>query len=840
MYPESRFKKFLFWFFIIFILFISVGVYISFKYADKIEKLVIEELNKNLNRPITINDVEFSLFSKFPKASVKITQVNIEGIKKEDEAFIQAKSIYFSFDFMSLFGDEILINQIDIEDGEINISVDKKGNGNYNILKQTKKDNQNESILKIEEISLINVAIKYDNQQQKQLHKLFSDDTELSFNMGETQQFVVANFDGKIRQVKIPGYSFKKEVTSSGDLELIIDTKGVKYLFKNGEINGQNIFVEGFYQNQGRNALSFKLKDADLDKITPFFPQNDDKTWASYKMEGDITIKGKLNTSLQGKTSLNADFNLKNGQFVVNPDSKISDITFSGNFQQSSISNLNTAVITCDNFSFKLGNNALSGKGKVTQLSSLLIDAEIKGRLDMVSLVDAFAKDKLLSPTGTIQLNTKINGRLMDIIQNKNLESFTQIKTEGDIEIIDFGFVIPNQKNSYQNISGKINFNNQNIQLIDFKGKINSTDFTLNGKINDYALALLNNAPLDISATVSANKFIMEEFINDEKKSSKNDDVYDFNLPEKLKLNLNINLESFAFRAFSATNIKGKVSLNRQVLVFENLDFNSSDGLVNLKGKIASLPSKNIIYEGQMNLKGLNLKKLFTEMENFGQGFLLAKHLKGNLESDIYFLAESDSALNINQEKIYCKAGIKIKNGELNQFEPMIDLQKFLQSEFKVSLSLEDLKFSTLENNIEIVNRKIYIPEMKIASSGINLEVSGIHSFDQEINYLFKVKSNEVFKAKNNNQIDQKYGVVENNDRTATLPILMTGTVDNPKFSYDIKTKKVIVQENLQQEKKEIKNAFKQELNEILGKKDSVSVKKQKENKTTIKVEWEE
>ncbi|MFT6747930.1 MAG: hypothetical protein ACJAZ2_002288 [Glaciecola sp.] len=191
----------------------------------------------------------------------------------------------------------------------------------------------------------------------------------------------------------------------------------------------------------------------------------------------------------------------------------------------------------------------------------------------------------------------------------------------------------------------------------------------------------------------------------------------------------------------------------------------------------------------------------------------------------------------MNLKKMFVQADVNISKGELVNFEPMMELQEFLKDEFNIVLALDDLKFKKLTNKIEISNEVVIIPEMKIESNGINLKVSGEHSFSQEINYLFKIKNKEIFKAKSRNSIDEKYGVIENPGKTSTLPLLMTGTVDNPKFTYDMKAKKQIVKENWTQEGKDIKTIIKKEINEILGKKDTAT---KKESTTKFKVVWDD
>ena len=54
--------------------------------------------------------------------------------------------------------------------------------------------------------------------------------------------------------------------------------------------------------------------------------------------------------------------------------------------------------------------------------------------------------------------------------------------------------------------------------------------------------------------------------------------------------------------------------------------------------------------------------------------------------------------------------------------------------------------------------------------------------------------------------------MVENNDKTATLPLRMRGNIDDPKFSYDVKSKRQLVKETWKKERQEIGKVLKEEI----------------------------
>jgi hypothetical protein len=146
---------------------------------------------------------------------------------------------------------------------------------------------------------------------------------------------------------------------------------------------------------------------------------------------------------------------------------------------------------------------------------------------------------------------------------------------------------------------------------------------------------------------------------------------------------------------------------------------------------------------------------------------------------------------------------------------------------------LKRIKFSTLQSNIEINNRTITIPKTAIKNSALNLDLSGTHTFDNEIDYHIQLLISELL-AKKRQKKDDEFGPVEKDSNKRSAFISMTGTVDNPIIKYDRMGLKQKIKEDLKQEKQTIKTLLKTEFG--LFKKDS-SLRSPKKEETTFEIE---
>jgi len=208
---------------------------------------------------------------------------------------------------------------------------------------------------------------------------------------------------------------------------------------------------------------------------------------------------------------------------------------------------------------------------------------------------------------------------------------------------------------------------------------------------------------------------------------------------------------------------------------------------------------------------------VFYVFENFRQTFIEDKHLKGQAFADVSMEMTFNEKLKLFQETLITDIGITIKNGELNNFEPMKKLNKYLDEE-----GLSKLRFADLKNDIHIENKTIYIPQMEIRNNLTSIQLNGTHTFDQHIDYRL------IAPLRNKKKIDsdEAFGAIEEDDHGKIKVFLkITGTTDKYDVSLDKQAVKKQVVSNFKKEVQELKEAFK-----LKGKKKKKELELEKED----------
>ena len=106
----SFFKKFLLILFASIIIIITGGVVASYVYKDKIKTAVLNELNKNLNTPIEVGQINFSIVRKFPYASLELENILIIDSFQKD-TLLSTEKLFVKFNLLNLYNNNYTIRQ---------------------------------------------------------------------------------------------------------------------------------------------------------------------------------------------------------------------------------------------------------------------------------------------------------------------------------------------------------------------------------------------------------------------------------------------------------------------------------------------------------------------------------------------------------------------------------------------------------------------------------------------------------------------------------------------------------------------------------------------------------
>ena len=358
----------------------------------------------------------------------------------------------------------------------------------------------------------------------------------------------------------------------------------------------------------------------------------------------------------------------------------------------------------------------------------------------------------------------------------------------------------------FKKINGKLRLIDNDLEIDSIRAQIGEeSSFKFTGAF-EHLLHPQKN--LKIAGFISSDWLKIQELMSSDTSAQKNT----FELPKNINANVSAIIKDASFNKFHMSDFSAQLHLNQGVLKVNKIKLNSMSGEITGEVVLNQPSSDKLRMISTAKLNQINVRQLFYAFENFGQTTMRHKHLRGKTSSEIYIRSEWDLFLNPITDQLYAFMDIQINDGELIDFEPMLLMSDYISVE-----ELKRIRFNTLENQIEVKNKSVEIPFMEIRSSAMDIAGSGTHFFDNTVDYEIEFSLNEVMGKrwrKNNKKQISEFGDIESDGvKGAVIPLKMTGLIQDPKISFNFKRAKKNINQRLQQQKKEVNDAFKQEFN---------------------------
>jgi hypothetical protein len=187
-----------------------------------------------------------------------------------------------------------------------------------------------------------------------------------------------------------------------------------------------------------------------------------------------------------------------------------------------------------------------------------------------------------------------------------------------------------------------------------------------------------------------------------------------------------------------------------------------------------------------LNAKGeltkVAIDQLFAAFSDFGQNTLTSKQLMGKVSSDFQLHMELNLDLSPEMNATKVIAQTELLNAQLSNFKPIETLAENVQLD-----ELNTLRISKHTQNWSIENEKVYFEKAMWKSNAIDVEISGIHEFNNNIDYQFSLPINRLI-SKRKSKMDKELEefLVEVQERKEPkFYVQVTGTVEEPIVTVD-------------------------------------------------------
>ena len=793
-------KKLFLFFFVLLLTGVVSAIVATHFYQDEIERLALQKINQQMRAPIQVDDIDFSVIKKFPYASIELKNLLVMDVYDTD-TLLKVEKLFLKLNAVDVFNKSYALQELELRNGFARIVTEQDGKTNYQIWKSS-KDSSQSSTINLNRVQINNVQVQYTDHKRNIDINTLAEETELKGTIEKGVFLTQINGLFQTGDLSVRKENYIRDQSLSIWLTLEASKKRANF---NGSVIVDGIALS--YEGKVENGYMVNIsgKDIAIEKGLSYVPKRYLKPIEGYLLDGaldfDLQLENQKNS--MKKAAINADFVIENGSFESDLAWKLKNATISGFYHNGKNRTNASSYVVLESIDCSINGEPFKGSLMYSNFNDPSIESQINTKISLseierwgynIPFQDIGGKAQIWgSYKGKIGQKGKFNSAFLEAEKSFNIQL-----TNASLLYKPFAF--------FQKINGKLRLIDNDLEIDSIRAQIGEeSSFKFTGAV-EHLLHPQKN--LKIAGFISSDWLKIQELMSSDTSAQKNT----FELPKNINANVSAIIKDASFNKFHMSDFSAQLHLNQGVLKVNKIKLNSMSGEITGEVVLNQPSSDKLRMISTAKLNQINVRQLFYAFENFGQTTMRHKHLRGKTSSEIYIRSEWDLFLNPITDQLYAFMDIQINDGELIDFEPMLLMSDYISVE-----ELKRIRFNTLENQIEVKNKSVEIPFMEIRSSAMDIAGSGTHFFDNTVDYEIEFSLNEVMGKrwrKNNKKQISEFGDIESDGvKGAVIPLKMTGLIQDPKISFNFKRAKKNINQRLQQQKKEVNDAFKQEFN---------------------------
>ncbi|HUQ65823.1 MAG TPA: AsmA-like C-terminal region-containing protein [Flavitalea sp.] len=800
---------------------IAVLFAIPFLFKGKILRIVKSEINKNINARVDFDDISISLLRRFPKVSVSIEKIQVTGNGRfSSDTLIAAGSIDAALNLMSIIkGDKMIIYSVAVNQPRIHAIVARDGAVNWDITKPdttgTTSDTSAPFSMQLKKyaindgyISFVDSAAGMHAEITGLQHEGNGDFTADNFTLSTKTNADAVNFT----MASIP-YLVNTNTKINADIQ--VENKISKYTFKTVEIalNELKIATDGFFQLVNDSTynmdIRFNAPSTDFKNILSLIPVVYQKDFAKVKTSGKAILNGAVKGTMGAKSlpAYNINLDVANGFFQY-PD------------LPSPVQNINIAV-KVDNPDGVTDHTVVDiPKGHIEMenepfdfrllmknpVSDMWVDAAAKGKLDLSKVSGMVKLDKGTSMKGLLNADVSVKG-FVDAVQKQQFDKFS---AAGTIALNDFKYVSNDYPDGVSLSKLLMTFNPKNVTLNEAAGSYLNSNFEANGYVNNLIAYALKDRPLSGVLNVKADKLNVNDWMGPADSTKAETASTPFIVPANLDLTMNALVSQVKYDNLLMEHVSGSLLLADEAIKMNNVKGNALDGSIIVNGSYSTRENKKTpAITLNYDVHDLDVQKTFNTFNTVQKLMPVGKFLSGKLNSKLGITGLLGQNMLPDLTTLTGEGNLFLIEGLLEKFKPLEKLAERLNVDELKNISLREVR-----EQFEFNAGKVFVKPFKIKVKDIEMEIGGMHGFDQSIDYAIHLKIPRALIGTKGNQLVNDLaakisskGVPVKLGETVNLNVKMLGTLTNPDIRFDLKEGATSIADDIKEQAKDFAQA---------------------------------
>jgi hypothetical protein len=786
-----------------------------FFFKDRICGLVLTEVNSHLNVPLKVADMDLVFWSSFPNLSVDFDQLFIQESlpnSQVSDTLFYTDQLRLTFNPWDIYQGKYHVKRVNVSPGKLAIRYDARGKENFDIFKPSPSETKTDFNLTLKEVKIDGLCFIYDNISSNQYLSSTFDNARIKGDF--SSESFVAKAMGKMNLVRLKSGEITLLRNKNTEFNFALDVNHLTglYSLKNAELTVEHLpfSVNGMVSP---DSLQFAVqsKNIQLTQLVNEFSLDAAKDVKAFKGSGKVDFHLALAGALSAvePIGVNADFSIQNGK-LTEPEHglNIQDIQLSGKYSNTGAEG---EYISMKNVRFRTAGGPFSGELELREFDRPKVEGNAKGNVDLGLIHAIFQLPSIDEIQGNLGIQTNFK------LTTSSAGELEVDQCSGQLALKNISLKLNGDKRKFSEVNGRLFLRGNEAGIENTALKLGASDVKLNGIFGNIFPYINGKGDLKTSILLESNYLNVED-LGSTSKEMKIEAGEVYSLPDNIQGEINLQIEKLRYGKHAFEHLISKMNIEHRRLHFPQMSLVNAEALLSGALIIEEKEPEKFMLTTQIAGKNLKFKPLFKEWENFDQTVISDQNISGRAEANLFFRAPFSLSKGISYPGIEAKLDLKVFNGHLKNVASFKDITESLKTKSgKLVLGkenialleekLKDVDFQTMENSIYIKNGQVEIPKMTIRSTALDMDVSGRHSFIDDIDYRFAFRFRDLKAAKNQTE----FGEVIDDGTGVRLFLRMHGTLEKPIYEWDSEGRKVQAKEYRQEEKAQAKSMLKAE-----------------------------
>jgi len=562
---------------------------------------------------------------------------------------------------------------------------------------------------------------------------------------------------------------------SKGHLEMGSDPFDFRLLFKNPEtIQYIDAIVKG---NLNLSNVSHFVKLEEGTKLSGLVAADafaKGSLAAIEKQKGDFTAGGFFSIGNLYYASKAFSQPIQNGNFKIQLEN-------SGGIADATTINISQGHL-------ELGNDPFDFSLKLSQpVSAINFNGNAKGRFTLDNIHQFTQLEPGTSIKGLLNADVSFSGSKADI----DKKNYDKINTTGVVDLSHVSYVSKEYPGGVTIETAQLKFNPQNVALNNFDGRFKNTHLTANGVLDNLIGYAIHNQELKGTLNIAADKIMLNDWMGTtDTTTATTTSTGAFPVPANMNITLNAKADAVQYDKVTYSNVRGALVVKDETVRLQNVQTDALDGSIAFDGSYSTKQNKkNPDISLSYNVKNVDIQKAFFAYNTVQKLMPVGKFLAGKLTSQFSMTGKLDDKMFPDLTSLTGNGSLLLIEGVLKKFQPLDKLASTLDVNELKDVSIKDIK-----SHFEFANGKMLVKPFNLKVKDIDMQVGGMHGFDQSIDYIIGMKLPRKYLGTKGNALVNNLAAQANNkgipvtvSDMVDLNVKMGGSISNPVIKTDLK-----------------------------------------------------